>query len=732
MHPSCCAVQLLATSRSASRRFLVSVVLSAAAISLVTSSATAGVVESLGDATISRDDGTRTWILETGGARLTLSADASLDYQLVTLEGPTGRRWTTAAAADTWTVINGTRAPFGSRTAGYEFERASTENTGRSLRLAVSYRFKPASVRATRHIAIVDGSPTFEMWTTYESLGADAILSDLNAFELKVRDGVVRWLNGLQGSTSDTPQPSAFSLNGKRIALGEELTVGAEGRSSESTVPWFAIDGEDEEFYAGLLWSGAWTLRIGHVSDGLALSFGLPNMTTKLDHGSVEGPHVVFGAVGGHLPQASAALRRYVVDGLREGRGFSPLVTFNTWFAEGTRISDQSVRDSMARAAALGTELFVLDAGWYTGAGAGGLFDFHSGLGRWQPDPARFPGGLGALATHAHELGMKFGVWVEPERIDLDVSSEVGMDSTWLATSEGRHVTDRTGQVCLAGAAGRQWVWDRLTSFIDHVRPDYLKWDNNAWLNCDRAGHGHGATDGNFAHVTGLYELLQRVRERYPDLIIENVSGGGNRLDFGMLRYSDVGWMDDRSGPSRYVRHHVEGLSTAFPPAYLLAFVTAQDASEGLTSFQDLSLYFRSRMMGVLGMSFDLRGMVTGAAIVRETDLYKRLRGILQNSSGTFLGAQARMEDGPLWDVFQATSADGNEVLLYAFQNGADAGPLMLQPAGLQPEAVYRVESVDVGELGEANGSELMTEGIDVFPSDRSAAHILILRRALQ
>src|SRR5437763_8841619 len=84
---------------------------------------------------------------------------------------------------------------------------------------------------------------------------------------------------------------------------------------------------------------------------------------------------------------------------------------------------------------------------------------------------------------------------------------------------------------------------------------------NNMFVNCDRQGHGHGATDGNFAHVTGLYDLLTTLRQRYPDLLFENVSGGGNRLDVGMLRYTDAAWMDDRTAPSAHVRHNLEGLT---------------------------------------------------------------------------------------------------------------------------------------------------------------------------
>jgi alpha-galactosidase len=230
-------------------------------------------------------------------------------------------------------------------------------------------------------------------------------------------------------------------------------------------VPWFAIDGVHDEFYAGLMWSGAWSLTIERSNEGI-----------------------------------------------REGRAFSPFVTYNTWFAHGTSIDEDSMRAEMAGAAAIGTELFVIDAGWYAGAGAAGPFDFDSGLGSWQVDPARIPNGLKPLSDYAHALGMKFGIWVEPERVNLATVGAPGADESWLATSGGNYGSDDAAQICLATAAGRRWVFDQLTALIDAVRPDYVKWDNNMWINCDRPGHGHGSTDGNFAHVTGLYQITEHGR----------------------------------------------------------------------------------------------------------------------------------------------------------------------------------------------------------------------------
>jgi alpha-galactosidase len=440
----------------------------------------------------------------------------------------------------------------------------------------------------------------------------------------------------------------------------------------------------------------------------------------------IEGPHAIVGAARGGLSQASAALRAYVVPGLRLGRSFNPLVTFNTWFADGTRIDDAHIRDEMQRAAAIGTELFVLDAGWYAGAGADGTFDFSSGLGRWTPAPDRFPDGLHPLTDYAHGLGMKFGLWVEPERADLTTIGEGGLDEAWLATAAGQQLSERSGQICLAGAAGRAWLFDRLTTLLDDVRPDYLKWDNNAWLNCDRDGHGHGLKDGNFAHVTALYEMLAALREHYPDLMIENVSGGGNRLDLGMLRYTDTAWMDDRSGPSAYVRHHFEGLSAAFPPVYLFAFVTQGD-DERLTQYADLPLYFRSRMLGTLGMSFGLTGLAGVEAIAGEIQTYKRLRPTLVQATGTVLTAQAQIEGGPSWDVFQCADPPAAHVILYAFQIDGEVSMMTVRPIDLQPEAIYAVESIDFGPLGSARGADLMLDGIEVFPLHTTNSHILTL-----
>jgi alpha-galactosidase len=690
------------------------------------SPAAAGPVVSAGDASISH--GGSTWSLAAGGATLTLALAPGHDFQVTRLATASNLPWTIGTLPDTTITIGAQALPFGQRAAGFSYVSADATQDGSSLQLDAVFQLAKAGLRLTRHYRITPGSPTFETWTTFAALGDRASASNLNGFHLAVPAGPIQWLSGLQGDNADVTNDHAFTLQRTVMASGDHFAIGAQFRASEQSVPWLAIDGARDEFYAALMWSGAWSLTADRVGATVALDFGLAAMTTSIGATAVDGPHALFGVVPGGLPEATAALRSYIVSGLRSGRAFPSLVTYNTWFAYGTNIDDASMRAEMDHAAALGAELFVVDAGWYAGAGASGPFDFDAGLGAWTADPARFPNGLGALTNYAHGLGMKFGLWVEPERVNLSQVGDPGIDETLLATTGGEYGSDHAAQVCLASDAARQWISDRLTGLLDQVQPDYLKWDNNMFINCDRSGHGHGATDGNFAHVAGLYSLLETLRERYPDMLMENVSGGGNRLDLGMLRYTDVAWMDDRTAPSVHVRHNVQGLSAVFPPGYLLSFVTDHE-TEPIHDAPDLPLYFRSRMEGALGLCF-LGAELSdddAAAMSREIGIYKAMRSMVTAGAGALLTAQASAEDGPPWDVLQQTAADAQQFVLSAVQSDDGVQSFTLKPTGLDPATVYQVLSVDVGVIGTATGADLMANGIDLRQSPTSAAHVLIV-----
>jgi alpha-galactosidase len=258
-----------------------------------------------------------------------------------------------------------------------------------------------------------------------------------------------------------------------------------------------------------------------------------------------------------------------------------------------------------------------------------------------------------------------------------------------------------------------------------------LKWDNNLWLNCDRSGHGHGTSDGNFTQVKGLYQVLATLRARYPDLIIENVSGGGNRLDLGMTQFSDVAWVSDRTSPSVHVRHNLEGLTAVFPPAYLLSFVI-DDGEEPLHRAADMPLLFRSRMLGALGLSFRNEGFADWELSIMSSEIatYKARRATLGAASGSLLTAQAASGGGAAWDVLQERTAAGDQLLVTAVQTDAGVNRINIRPTGLQAETTYEVWSVDSGPLGTATGADLMANGIDISKGSLTSAHLLSLTAA--
>src|SRR5262249_18365911 len=145
----------------------------------------------------------------------------------------------------------------------------------------------------------------------------------------------------------------------------------------------------------------------------------------------------------------------------------------------------------------------------------------------------------------------------------------------------------------------------------------------------------------------------------------------------------------------------------------------------------DLSLYFRSRMSGALGLCFRSDGFQEGdeRAMAREIAIYKEMRATIGVASAALLTPQAETGDPPPWDALQERASDGDQIVITAFQS-ANGGPRFpVSPSGLDADVPYQVQSVDSGVLGAASGAELMNSGIEIVQSPNSAPHILLITR---
>jgi alpha-galactosidase len=730
---------MASTRRSSSALHVLAFRFAALALAVVLSSAgpVAAETEELaraGDAFILQENGQRTWAVGNDAVTFRVGLTSSGALNTLGLDR-TGfeRQWKPGTAADFTFLAGSRRLTPGQGSFAFRESRASA--TADTVRLELVFEDPTSKIRVTRNYACTAGSGAIEVWSVFETTGTTAkvTISDIGVWRVTMPVSVVTWVTGLQAGEE---LGGRFTRQRQALTASGPFELSSRARSSELAVPVVWFSGLPGSFFGGINWSGAWKLQAtGPAGNGqVTVQFTLGDTSTSvLRDQPLEGPHGFFGVARGDQSDVTLALQAYIRQGIRHGRPIEAPVTFNTWFAYGTRIDEEVILDEMGHAARAGVELFVIDAGWY--AGPDGVWDYSMGLGNWVPDEERFPSGLGPLTDYAHALGMKVGVWVEPERLDLATIYDLKLaKERFLATTGGQYHAEigndeaTTAQICLGDAEAREWLFNQLVQLIDSARPDYLKWDNNFWINCDRPGHGHGTKDGNFAHVKGLYAVLAALRERYPALSIENCAGGGNRLDPGLIQYTDSGWMDDVTAPSSHVRHNLEGLGTVFPPAYLLSFVTNGEF-ETVRDSSDRSLEFRSRMPGMLGLTWRTAEFddETLDEIASEIATAKAVRDAVPAAASFMLTDQARADGSGELDAVQLFSpvARTSAVFVYA-GDGLDWFTVKLK--GLEPEARYLITTVWGEELAEATGADLMTKGVDIINSSDSGAQVVLVK----
>jgi alpha-galactosidase len=670
----------------------------------------------------------RAWTIGNRLVSYSLALSSADELEVLALRRAGGESVIEPASGDAEFAFDGVRAAMGGREFRYLGAEADVRE-GRAV-LTIGFRLRDRDVVVERHYAVAPGAAAIEMWTTVDA-AEDIRLRDLQSVRLEVRARDAWWQRGHEWPDD---QGGPFGLGTAHVDDGAHHEFGSEALSSLDTMPWFGVGGESWQVVTALAWSGTWRASLDGTGPGTLLQAGLPGMSVLARPGShVEYPHALVTLTGtgpGDVAEAVGAWLR----ARRQGRPYPALATYNTWFTFGIQIDDALMRREMQSFAEIGGELFQLDAGWYPPVDARDRYDFTAGLGSWRIDDDRFPDGLGALSDHAHGLGLKFGVWVEPERVDMALVGRGGPETRMLARFDGAYQPGRDdgaadhAQICLGDDDGWTWVRDRLLAFLDEARPDYLKVDLNGWLVCNRDDHAHGHDGGNFAHVGGLYRLLDAVRERHPDLLIENVAGGARRLDLEMLRRTDANWMDDRTAPAARVRHHLELLSRVAPPSSLLSYVITHP-DEPMMESDDLKLLSRSRMPGIFGLTVDFRGMGEDGhnRLQAQIDQFKGLRALRGQAFAALLTDPVQIDGGgPGWDVLQEVHPAGGATVLYAFRNGHGDRRVHVRLTHLQAERNYRIRSLERGPVGAASGEELMTRGFDIDASDQSASQVFV------
>lgn len=688
-------------------------------------------IVSFDDAFVDADYASNRWTI--GNDRITYSLRVSRNGTLV-FDGmrvaDSDDVFTVGSEPDALATLEGDVFRLGATGTPFEVDRVDASAGSHFIALSLRFTSDAYHIVATRHYVMYPHAAAVEMWTEFETTNSDPqVIENLNAYALTVPHGPIDWTSGLDISAEEG---GSFTRRSRQLHDGERMNMGATAVSSESAVPYISIGNGHRRFLSGLIWSGAWSLLLERRGGAIDVELGLPVMSALAHPGRrVEGPHAFVGVVFDQPGADITAVTRFV-EASRAGRGFPAATTFNTWFVHGTHIDEDLIKLDIDYASQIGVELFQLDAGWYRGADVDAPFEFTRGLGSWAVDEERFPSGLAALRDYAHEHGMQFGIWVEPERVDLATVGKEGLaEERFLAQQDDEYQPGvpneeaRDGQICLADPAARAWVLARLTQFIDEVGPDNVKWDFNRWVLCTRVGHGHPVNGGNFEHTRGLYDILAALRQRYPALSIENCSGGGHRLDFAMARLTDAAWMDDRTAPSSHVRYGLDGLSFAFPAQYLFSYVMAHP-DEPIHGTLDMARLVRSRMPGVVGLAADLPMLseLELNELQQQIALARQLRPIQAGAVTHALTPQTR--DYGVWNVVQQALPSTGGSLIFAFSNGAH-DPMRVFLRDVKADVTYELRSADRGRLGLLRGADLIAGGLEIEEAPESWAQVLVL-----
>ena len=355
-------------------------------------------------------------------------------------------------------------------------------------------------------------------------------------------------------------------------------------------------------------------------------------------------------------------------------------VLFNSW--EGCMFDfNHSRLVALAKDARdLGCELFVLDDGWF-----GKRNDDKAGLGDYNVNMKKLPHGLKGLGEQINKLGMEFGLWFEPESVNMD-SDLYRAHPDWALTDEfspltGRHqlLLDLTKQVV------RDYIVENVSSVLDSAPISYVKWDMNR----------HSIALGAKAHdyIVGLYDVLGRIFEPRPHVLLESCSSGGNRFDLGMLCYGPQIWCSDNTDPiERQIIQ--ENLSYLYPQSTFGAHVSAAPHAQTLRT-TPLSTRGNVSFFGCLGYELDLKHLLKleRQQIKEQIAFYKTYREVFQ------FGAFHRLKNG--WQV-----SDGAVTLAGVFRKLVHAAPPYepLRLKALRNEGRYSfktyAQKLRVGQFG--------------------------------
>ena len=519
----------------------------------------------------------------------------------------------------------------------------SSVNDGSAVVHTVTMKDKLLPVTVRLFYKAYEQVDIIETWTEISHQEKKAItLKRYDSGHLTIRKGDV-WLTHLHGDwaaeTNVTQEPLTSGL---QIIRNSD---GARNAHLDAPELMLSLDGKPREnsgrtIGAALCWSGNFELRINttdrnfhHFYAGIdpqASQYVLePKQVFQTPHLALTYSEQGMGGVSRNFhrwARTCGMLHR----GMKTGD-----ILLNSWEGLYFDINEERMVQMMDDISQLGGELFVMDDGWF-----GDKYQRNndsSTLGDWQVDKKKLPGGLGVLCSFAAEKGIRFGIWIEPEAVNTQ-SELFEKHPDWALQTKGRELKLGRGGTQLVLDMTNPQVQDFAFRIVDDLLTNYpgiayIKWDANASIQNVGSLHLPMAKQGNLYvdYHLGLLKVLQRIREKYPDVVIQDCASGGGRANYGLLPYFDEFWVSDNTDALQRV--YIQwGTSMFFPANAMAAHIN--HCPYWNTGGRVIPVKFRCdvAMSGRLGIELQPKDMTSEERKQVETCFkdYKEMRPIVQ------------------------------------------------------------------------------------------------------
>jgi alpha-galactosidase len=383
--------------------------------------------------------------------------------------------------------------------------------------------------------------------------------------------------------------------------------------------------------------------------------------------------------------QLHSFIREHIVRGVWKHKPRPVLL--NSWEACYFKIDEKKLLQLAKAGKDAGIELFVMDDGWFLGRN-----NDTSSLGDWEPDPKKLPGGIASLSKKIKELGMDFGIWVEPEMISEN-SNLYKEHPDWAMKIPGHPHSEGRNQCILdlCNPEVRKYVIEEMTRVFSSGEIRYVKWDMNRNFSDIYSPYLPAAKQGETAHryVLGLYQIMEELTTRFPKILFEGCSAGGNRFDLGILCYFPQIWASDNTDALCRT-----GIQNSYSYGYPLSVFTAHVSScpnHQTLRITPLETRFQVASFGILGYECNLKDL-SGSdlnAIREQIAFYKKWRDVFQFGS-FYRGAENEASDSETLS-WTCVSPDGRRAVGLFFRRLTvpNQSHDWYRPVGLLPDVKY-------------------------------------------